>query len=173
MQVLENQFVLTSKSALTPAFRDLAVGTLTLVPHTPITALGLNFMGHYRLATEAEYHKVGDVLAPKKIWKELFPDENDSPGIGDLTIRIQHAPRSRLPTVGDETRISLQASSKLPYAVFLSYNDHREIAEDRDRAVAAAERAVEIIGGDWESAREDALRVFDGLISKALETRDA
>ena len=65
LQVLENQFSLTSKGALSHAFRDLAEGIATLVPHTPVTALGLNFMGHYKMSTEAGYHMVGDVLVPK------------------------------------------------------------------------------------------------------------
>lgn len=170
IQVVENQFVLNSKGALSPAFRDLAVGILTLVPHTPITALGLNFMGHYRMSNEADYHKVGDVLAPKNIWKDLYPDGNDSIGVGDLSMRIQRGPRGQ-PTTKDERRISLQSSTKLPCALYLAYNDHHEIAEDRDRNLTSAERAVEVINNDWEASHSDALRVFDGLISKALETQ--
>lgn len=167
-QVVENQFVLNSKGPLSPAFRDLAMGILSLVPHTPISAVGLNFMGHYRMGNDADYHKVGDVLAPKSIWKDLYSGENDSIGVGDLTMRIQRGPRGQ-PTTKDERRISLQSSTKLPCALYLAYNDHHEIVEDRDRNLTSAERAIEVINNDWESSQADALRVFDGLISRALE----
>jgi hypothetical protein len=52
LQVLESQFSLTSKDVLSPAFKDLAVGIFQLVPHTPVTAVGLNFLGHFKLASE-------------------------------------------------------------------------------------------------------------------------
>lgn len=169
IQVVENQFVINSQGALSPAFRDLAVGILTLVPHTPITALGLNFMGHYRMGNDDDYHKIGDVLAPKDIWKELFPNENDSVGVGDLSIRIQRGPRGK-PTTKDERRISLQPSSKLQRALYLAYNDHYEISENRNCNLSSAEQAVEIISQHWEESHDDALRVFDGLIAMALKS---
>ena len=123
-------------------------------------------MGHYRMGNEADYHKVGDVLAPKDIWKDLYPDVNDSIGVGDLSIRIQRGPRGH-PTTKDV--LSLPSSTKLPCALYLAYNDHHEILEDRDRNLTSAERAVEVINNDWDSSQADALRVFDGLISGALK----
>lgn len=168
VQVLENQFSLTSKGALSPAFMDLAVGILTLVRHTPITAIGLNFMGHFKLASEAEYHKVGDVLAPKIIWDELYPDEEISAGLGVLTVRIQNAPRGTTPKSGDEKRISLQSSGRVKFGIFLSYNNHREIHVDENDNQTSAECAAEIVTREWQSSWDDAVRVFDGLISKTL-----
>ena len=52
LQVLENRFSLTSKDALSPALKDLAVGIFQLVPHTPVTAVGLNFLAHFKLTSE-------------------------------------------------------------------------------------------------------------------------
>ena len=57
LQVLENRFSLTSKDALSPALKDLAVGIFQLVPHTPVTAVGLNFLAHFKLTSEEEYHR--------------------------------------------------------------------------------------------------------------------
>ena len=108
-QVLENQLSLTSKDGLSPAFKDLAVSIFQLVPHTPVTAVGLNFLAHYKLASEDEYHRVGDVLAPKAIWQALYPDQ--IAGLADVTIRIQHGERGKPVTSRDEKRIALQPSS--------------------------------------------------------------
>ena len=95
---------INDKDALSPAFKDLAVGIFQLVPHTPVTAEGLNFLGHFKLASEDEYHWVGDVLAPKDIWKALYPDE--WPGLADLTIQIQPWTRGEPLKTKDEKRIS-------------------------------------------------------------------
>lgn len=171
LQVLENQFSLTSKDALSPAIKDLAVGVLSLVPQTPISAVGLNFMGHYRIATEAEYHKIGDVFAPKNIWNELFPSEINSAGVADLTIRIQPVPRGKIPETGDEKRISLQPSSKIKLGIFLSYNDHHVAHADEGDNLTMAGYTAKIIDNGWQSSLEDSIRVFDGLISMALGTQ--
>lgn len=167
LQVLEEQFSLTSKGPLTPAFADLAIGILALVPHTPITAVGLNFLGHYRLASTDEYHQVGDVLAPKDIWSSLYPEEHSTAGLADLTMRIQQTDKDRNPISGDEKRISIQPSTKVRCGVFFAYNDHHVVASNND-AVTAAEVAADTIVANWEPSWQDAVRVFDGILSQAL-----
>lgn len=166
LQVFDNQFSLTSKGALTPAVRDLAVGILSLVSHTPITAIGLNFLAHFRFNTEAEYHKIGDVLAPKAIWDSLYP-ERSSAGLADLSIRIQDAERGSAPRSGNEKRISVQPSGKVKFGVFMSLNDHREI-QDAVNGISLAEQAASIIDSDWQSSCDDAIRIFDHIVSQAL-----
>lgn len=170
LQVLENQFALTSKDALSPALKDLAVGILSLLPQTPISAIGINFMGHYRITSEDEYHKIGDVFAPKTIWNELFPGENSSAGLDNLTIRIEPTPRGKISETGDAKRISLQPSTKIKSGIFLSYNDHRVVHVDEDD-LTMAEHAAKIVNDNWQSSMEDSIRVFDGLISNALKTQ--
>jgi hypothetical protein len=57
---------------------------IVLLPHTPVTALGINPYVHYRMANDTErWHRIGHKLAPKKIWEELFTD----PGMQRLTIK--------------------------------------------------------------------------------------
>ena len=166
LQVLEKQFSLTSKDALSPAFKDLAVGIFQLVPHTPVTAVGLNFLGHFKLASEDEYHRVGDILAPKNIWKALYPDE--SPGLADLTIRIQPWTRGETLKTKDEKRISVQPSNKIKFGAFLSYNDHHDVSAGDEDNLRPAEQVATVIDNGWESAWHDAVRVFDGVLSNAL-----
>ena len=78
LQVLPQQFSLTSKGAIAPMMRDLAEQVFLLLPHTPVTAVGLNFQGHYKINTIEDYHKIGDTLAPKKIWDQIhfFPEQS-------------------------------------------------------------------------------------------------
>ena len=166
LQVLENQFSLTSKGALSHAFQDLAEGIASLVPHTPVTALGLNFMGHYKLPTEAEYHKVGDVLVPKKIWNELIDPESEAAGVLDVTIRIQHGERGKPVTDPDELRIQVQPSAQVKFGVFLSCNNHLEWFARKPDGKANAEGAAEVIATKWEPAWHRAESLFDGLLTK-------
>ncbi len=169
LQVLDNKFTLTNKSALSPALKDLAVGVFQLVPHTPVAAVGLNFMGHFKLTTTDEFHRVGDVLAPKDIWKDLYPDEMS--GVADLTIRIQHGTRDKGAETNDEKRISVQPSDKIKGGIYLGYNDHHDVSVMKDD-LRPAERAATIIDTQWESAWQDAVRVFDSVLSKTLKKPD-
>ncbi len=166
IQVLENQFSLTSEGAFSPAFKDLAVGILQLVPHTPVTAVGLNFIGHFKLANEIDYHRVGDVLAPKDIWKSLCPD--DAPGLASLSVRIQRGTRDEPLETKDEKRITLQKSKKFKFGIYLAYNDHHDVS-DVDDELRPAEHVAAIIDNQWEFAWQDALRLFDGVFSMALK----
>jgi hypothetical protein len=99
LQVLDNQFSLTSKGALSPTLRDLASGIFALVPHTPVTALGLNFLGDYKMPSLDQYHKVGDILAPKDIWSKIYPPEENSVGLMSLSVKIQNGKREDTPIV--------------------------------------------------------------------------
>lgn len=167
LQVVENQFALRSKDALSPAFKDLAVSIFQLVPHTPVTAVGLNFLAHFRMANEADYHQVGDRLAPKDLWKDLYPD--DVAGLADLTIRVQHGGHRGEPFKSkDEKRIAVQPSTRITFGVYFSYNDHHDVSIADESGQRPAERIASIIDGEWEKAMNDALRVFDSILVKTL-----
>ncbi len=167
LQVLENQFSLTSKDALSHAFRDLAVGIFQLVSHTPVSAVGLNFLAHFKMASEEEHYRLGDVLAPKDIWNKLYPTE--AVGTANLTMRIQPSPRGEPQKTLDEKRISLQPSPKFKFGVVLSYNDHHDVTEAAEQNLRPAELAASIIEKQWETAWQDSSRVFEGLLACALD----
>lgn len=167
LQVLEEQFSLTSKGPLTPAFSDLAIGILSLVPHTPITAIGINFFAHFRLTSTKEFHQVGDVLAPKTIWDDLYPEDNVTAGLVDLTMLIQNTDKDRNPVSSNEKRISIQPSTKVRNGVFFAFNDHHTVTPS-DGAATAAELAADVLIDGWEPAWNEAVRVFDVILSRAL-----
>lgn len=168
MQVLENQFTLNSKGALSLAFRDLAVGICTLVPHTPITALGMNFSGHFKMPSTDAYHKIGDTLAPKTVWHELLNLEMQSIGLTDLSMRIQPFKRENRSDSKDAVNIQVQPSGKIEPGIFLLWNDHREMFAKEDKGKhAKAESVGKIVGAEWESSWEQAAGFFSALLDKA------
>lgn len=166
LQVVDNQFSLTSKGALTPAIRDLAQGIFETVPHTPVTAVGLNFLGHFKMATEEDYHLVGDTLAPKAVWREIYDQNTFDVGLADMQVFVYRAKRGQSPDSPDRVTIQLQPSSKIKVGIYLSSNDHRaKFASEPANANAAS--AALIVQNYWEASLSEAERVFDGLLSNA------
>ncbi len=169
LQVVDNRLSLASKGGLSPAFKDLAVGIIQLVPHTPVVAVGLNFMGDFKPKSEDDYYRVGDVFAPKAIWNALYPDH--MAGLAELTILLQQGVRGKPPETKDEKRITVRPSAKIKYGVHLSFNDHRDVRATEDN-IRPAERVAAIIDEQWESTWKDAIRAFDSMLSEALGKAD-
>jgi hypothetical protein len=73
--------------------RDIAYNCLTLLSHTPIRQMGINRGVTFRPIDEDEAHKLGDLLAPKLPWVELFGPV-DGPRSGGLrTITMERVVR--------------------------------------------------------------------------------
>ena len=164
LQVMQNRFSVTSKGPLLPALKDLAASVFQLVPHTPVAAVGLNFMGHFRLPREEDFYRAGDRLAPKEIWNSLFP--NEEAGLNNLTIRIQDYKRGEVLETKDEKRITVEPSNSIPFGIYMSYNGHHDVTSfpEFNRAVQMAA----LIDDKWDEAWQDALRVFADLLDSVL-----
>lgn len=168
IQALENQLVLTSAGALSPAFKDLAQGLLTTLPHVPVSAVGLNFMAHFRMMSIADFHKVGDALAPKQFWRSLFDPAKYRPGMQHLAMRFQNPDESA--RTQDELRITVEASAKIANGIYMMFNDHHEaFAKETSATKSTAERAAEIVSTEWEKDWEEANRVFASLLNQVLQ----
>jgi len=171
LQVVENQFSFTSKGALTDAFKDLVFGVLSLLPQTPVTGLGMNFMAHYRLATSTEYQLIGDALAPKKIWRDLFSESDDHVGLTDLTVRVQKVQKDVMIVAPNHTNIQIQPSGLIPRGVFVLYNEHHDLLfAGKDSDLLPAVLAANLVDEQWETVYADSVRVMNGIIEKALES---
>jgi len=168
LQVLENQLLIMSKGALSPAVRDIAVGILSLLSYTNISAVGLNFFGHYKMSSRADYHRVGDVFAPKTIWNDIFPTENHNTGMETLTVVVQPARREENAVMGNVKQITLQPSKLIPDGLFLSCNDHYVVEADDQTKIGTAERVARLIETKWEPSWQETNKLFNSLISKAL-----
>lgn len=167
LQVLENKFTLTSKGVLSLSFKDLAVGIFQLVSHTPVKAIGINFIAHFKLSSWEEQHKIGDAIAPKDIWDSLFKDT--FAGLEQIVIRIQQGSRDKVVDTKDEKRITVQPSRLFKYGVNLSFNDHHEFSTSEENDLTPAEQVAMIIDEQMDSTQKDAVRVFDQVLSKTLE----
>jgi len=169
LQALPNQLVVASKGALSPALRDLAEGIFLLLPHMPVTAIGLNFHGHYQVSNQADWHKVGDALAPKSIWKELFPESDYYVGLANLQVKATRGARedSMNPTA-DGISVQVMPSGLVRPGVFLTLNDHRGSFASDVGVRSAAEQAAVLVSTEWDQTWVFATRTFEALLSKAI-----
>lgn len=171
VQVLANQFSVQSKGALTEQLKDLIAGIYTLLPQTPVDAIGLNFHGHFKMPSEEAWHRVGDCFAPKQIWDRIFPTDTFNTGLQDLTVRVFPGKRGEVPRNNDHKNITLQPSGQIRGGVYLQLNDNHDLTkpEAADQRTPA-ERAADIVDREWNVTREQAEKLFEELLSHALAT---
>jgi len=166
VQVLENQLSINSVGPVNPALGDLAMSVLMLLPHTPVTALGLNFMAHYKMPSVGAYHRVGDSLAPKKIWEAIFPDK--ALGLASLVIRVQDGARNEAPKSPNAKNITIQPSSRIAHGVHVMYNDHYGHGVDQE-PLKTASGGAEVIRTNWSNSHKEALECIESLLMQASQ----
>jgi hypothetical protein len=104
------------------ATRDLTVGILRALPHTPVGAMGINHDFHYRVETDDEWHALGDALAPKEPWGETLK----LPG----TLSLQMLGVRKDDQAGT-VRVVVEPSNRVsPYGIYIGYNDHFSLSPE-------------------------------------------
>lgn len=170
IQILKQQFALMSKGPVTPALKDLLIGIFTLLPHTPVTAIGLNSIAHYRIGTTAAYHMIGDILAPKPIWNKFYPDsKKQNVGLESLTVVINSVARGEdISPMARVKRITLSPSDKLKSnGIQLFLNDHFPIFVEKGSKVSPCDMLLDISEKNWQSSMDEATVTFLGILSAA------
>ena len=103
--------------------RDVAAGVLGVLPHVPVSAVGINRYFHVALPDQRAWHKVGDALAPKGPWESVLA----LPGMQDVTVR-----GVRPDNYAGAIQVIVQPSSSVRSGLFILHNDHyvlREVSE--------------------------------------------
>ena len=73
--VLQNKFQIeTTAPEVGTVIRDLVLGSFKILEHTPMSAMGINRNMHFRIKTEAEWHKIGHRLVPEERFDGLLED---------------------------------------------------------------------------------------------------
>jgi hypothetical protein len=74
--------ITTDEPSQEPILRDLALGTLSLLEHTPLRAIGLNLDMVFAVESEEAWHAIGHRLVPKHDWAQIL----DSPGMQQVVV---------------------------------------------------------------------------------------
>lgn len=143
LQVLQDRFILlTNSPAHFNPLRDLAIGIFTLLPHTPVHAVGFNKFFDYEMPSEDTWHSLGHSLAPKETWNAIL----DAPGLRTVTIE------GRRKNVEDSGIVKIKVESFSSEVI--RFGVHIEVNEEFRVPVAKPENAawaVDHIRNHWES----------------------
>jgi hypothetical protein len=144
--------------------RDLAVGLVTFLPESKVTALGLNVVEQVQFFESDFWHFIGDTLAPKELWKEAL---GISSHIGLKSVNLQ------MPKVDDSGVYNLNyAWLQKPCWSQFGFNDHYSASSESTINSKSAKLAVDevfdplsILMGFWEQS----LEMQDAYVSKILD----
>lgn len=171
LQVLRTRFVLVAKGGVTLAVRDLAAGIFSLLSHTPVSAVGLNFTSQYRVPAVEDWHLIGDTLAPKEIWHDVLSDKSINIGVENLQLVIQHGLRTDLQKVQDNlVRVIFRPSVEIPHGVYIEINHHFATSNDVPEGKSQAEHLSSVIASNWERCEGESNRIVEALMHGILKS---
>lgn len=114
--------------------RDVAVGILNTLPHTPISALGINRAVHFATSDLDQYLAIGDRLVPKQFWEDLVA----------LPITRQVAVVGERPDVfAGRLQVQVEPSQNFPRHIFVAQNDHFDLTVEEVKATSRTESWIE------------------------------
>ncbi len=150
--------------------RDVAQGILSLLPETPMDAFGVNADAHFRIEDEAEWHALGDRLAPKELWEPIFASsgvdwktrkDGQSVGLRTMTVEThREEPKGYVRLeVGPSVRVT-------PQGIYIGINTHFQLTTDQEQRANAFE-AARVLGAHWEDTR----MLEQHLVGKVMANR--
>jgi hypothetical protein len=152
VEITRERCTFTSGMLLAPTLRDIATQTFKLLEHTPLSAVGLNRMMHFRMPSEADRDALGYRLAPPA----AVPKQCLVPAMASLAIRYSRSPGGpRNGTIRVEPSVSIA-----PTGVFIAVSDHFDVPTERGTAM----RASEIVEENWDESSEFARSVAGDLV---------
>ncbi len=153
MQVLPERFqASSSEAAQVKPLCDLVESIFTLLEHTPVRAMGINRMLHYKLPNAEKYRAFGDMLAPKPLWEKQF----EEPRLVSQTMTGKR-PGKASKFVQMKVERSVKAT---PFGVYFQSNEHYEHVEGRTDVTTFVER----IRTDAMESLDFGKRVAEGLL---------
>lgn len=150
VRVIRDRFTAqTENEAFFTFLNDFVINTFTLLSHTPINKMGINLVKHFKIETEAEWHKFGHLVSPKEIWNSVLKN----PGLRSITMEGNH---DRYGFTGN-TKIRVEPSSRvLPFGVFCEVNDHYDTSEEKSnqQGLAIVKILEEVFGKSLKKSEE-------------------
>lgn len=142
--------------------RSLAAAILAKLPHTPVTAVGLNHSQVFDTRNEDEWHQIGDLLVPKQeIWSNVMKGR---PGMALL--RVEEF-RPGPPPVRVWATVEPVREPHPPYRFAIHTNWHTDIPQNPPDQASPAELASDFVAAQWEIAldfgRNLAKTLFENL----------
>lgn len=157
--ILRNKFVSrTNDPSQYCALRDLTISAFSILSHTPLNQLGMNLTIEYSISSIENWHKIGDILAPKDPWRDLLPER-----IGMRKVIIQS---SRKDALGGYIMVEVEPTNPSVYGVRFSMNSHVELVEDEENS--SANYATIVLSENWETTLKDHETLSKSVLERIL-----
>lgn len=139
VQVLrERLYIATEDARLFEMTRDLGVGILTLLRHTPVSKLGINYDCHVNMPSDDARNALGRRLAPPDPWNDVLR----SPALLSLSMKS-----ARADNLEGHVAVKVEPSPRLPFGVLVAVNDHFDITGPDGHG---AEKVVDVLKTAWD-----------------------
>jgi hypothetical protein len=124
LQVLQKRFlIVTTDPRHYAPLRDLGAGIFAILPHTPVSALGLNRSFHFRMPSKEAWHGIGDLLAPKEPWTAVM----EGPGLRSVLMEGH-----RRHSDGGLLHIKVEPSVRVEHGLFVEINEEFKPSVDAE-----------------------------------------
>lgn len=162
-QVTPERFQLsTSDPESFNLLRDLAIGTLRILSHSPVRALGINRDQHHRVNSIRRWHEIGLTLAPAKFWRSTLIDS----GMKSLLVEGR-----RDDGYAGYIHVRVEPSVHVFPGMYIGVNDHYQLTEPSEEVVDA-EQAVEVLETQWDAALQRVPALVDVVLSVKASAAD-
>lgn len=133
----EHLQIFTQNQSKIEQIRDLLISIFSLLEHTPINKMGINYECHHPLEDKEKWNALGDKLAPKQCWNEIL----EKPGLLSLSLKGLNSEDKNNSTI-----IKIEPSGLYEHSVFIHINNHYDFPESKN-AIAA----LDCIRNKWDS----------------------
>jgi hypothetical protein len=160
VQVVQQRLLLHSADPTKQApLRDLAIGIIQVLEHTPVDAFGLNRDRHIRMESEESWHAFGDYLAPKPPWDGII----QKPRLRSLLMESRLDPGGK-----DFVQVRVEPSTRVePHGLYMNVHQHYQVKTEEDRGPTAA-RFCSLLASSWQ----DFLTFSEGVSESLLKRFD-
>jgi hypothetical protein len=160
------QCVITSKGIHFDVVRDFVLKTFgEFLYHTPIKALGINFIVHFDCGSFEAREEFAKKLAPREPWgpwgKEIEgkPDGVGHGGLISIMMRQNTRPDGRAGCVV----VRLEPSGRLQNTgIFMMVNDHYSFEEAEEKDSSSAMQVIEL---SWDRSRQYSEFIINSVMS--------
>jgi hypothetical protein len=139
-----------------------------LLPHTPISKLGINFTVHFDVGTAAKREEIGLLLAPRGPWGEWGSlvssgEGRKHGGMVALTLVQRNVTDRPAGWIQAKVEPSLRIKSGLS-GIFMEVNDHYEVPPGESQDARAI---VQILQDHFDSSLANSRKIVDQIMSLA------
>ena len=157
LQVTRDRLVAsTTQESYSEPLRDLVLGTLDLLSHTPTRMMGINHDYLLTFADRSTFDALGWKLVPPQSWPGL-----KRPGVATMQVQGERQDDNE-----GYVRVKVEPILDATWRVIVGVNDHYQLSSsDTSRST---ELAMQILSTRWQDARSEALALVSDL--RAMET---